>query len=56
MIKTERDELRSEYRSEDLGKDVRGKHLKVYRAGTNLVLHNPEVAAASPTERAINEV
>lgn len=55
MKKAKRDELRPEYRREDLGKGVRGKHLKTYRAGTNLVLLRPEIAAAFPTERAVNE-
>ena len=55
MKKVKRDELRPEYRREDLGKGVRGKYLKAYRAGTNLVLLKPEVAAAFPTERAVNE-
>lgn len=55
MKKVKHDELRAEYRREDLGKGVRGKHLKAYRAGTNLVLLKPEVAAAFPTERAVNE-
>ena len=53
--KVKHDELRPEYRREDLGKGVRGKYLKAYRAGTNLVLLKPEVAAAFPTERAVNE-
>ena len=55
MKKAKRDELRLEYRREDLGKGVRGKHLKAYHAGTNLVLLQPEVAAAFPTERAVND-
>ncbi len=55
MKKAIRDELRKEYRREDLGKGVRGKHLKSCRAGTNLVLLQPEVAAAFPTERAVND-
>ena len=55
MKKVKGDELRSEYHREGLGKGVRGKHLKAYRAGTNLVLLQPEVAAAFPTERAVNE-
>jgi len=54
MKKVKRDELRSEYFREDLGKGVRGKHLKAYRAGTNLVLLQPEVASAFPTDRAVN--
>jgi hypothetical protein len=55
MKKVKRDELRPEYRREDLGRGVRGKYLKAYRAGTNLVLLKPEVAAAFPTERAVND-
>ncbi len=55
MKKVKRDELRPEYRREDLGKGIRGKHLKAYRAGTNLVLLQPEVAAAFPSERAVND-
>lgn len=31
MKKVKRDELRPEYRREDLGKGVRGKYLKAYR-------------------------
>lgn len=55
MRKVKRDGLRPEYRREDLGKGVRGKYLKAYRAGTNLVRLKPEVAAAFPTERAVND-
>lgn len=55
MKKAKSNELRSEYRREDLGKGVRGKHLKAYRAGTNLVRLDPEVAAAFPSDDAVNE-
>jgi len=55
MKKVERDELRPEYRRDDLGKGVRGKYLNAYRAGTNLVLLQPEVAAVFPTDRAVNK-
>ena len=55
MKKAKRDELRKEYHREDLGRGVRGKHLKAYQAGTNLVLLKPEVAAAFPTDEAVNE-
>jgi len=55
MKKAKRDELRPEYGREELGKGVRGKYLKAYRAGTNLVLLEPEVAAAFPTDRAVNK-
>jgi hypothetical protein len=54
-MKKVKSELRPEYRREDLGKGVRGKYLKAYRAGTNLVLLRPEVAAAFPSEKAVND-
>ena len=48
------DELRPEYGKEDLGEGVRGKYLSDYRAGTNLVLLSPDVAAVFPVEKAVN--
>ena len=49
------DELRKEYRREDLGRGVRGKYYRDYIKGTNLVLLQPEVARAFPTSEAVNE-
>ena len=49
------DELRPEYKREDLGKGVRGKYLQEYREGTNLVLLSPDVARVFPTDEAVNE-
>jgi hypothetical protein len=49
------DELRPEYTADVLGRGVRGKYLKQFNAGTNLVLLAPDVAAAFPTEQAVNE-
>ncbi len=49
------DELRPEYRLEDLGTGVRGKYLDSYRAGTNLVLLSPDVAKVFPTDQAVND-
>ncbi len=50
------DELRPEYDLRQLLKDgVRGKYAKRYRAGTNLVLLEPDVARAFSDERAVNE-
>jgi hypothetical protein len=50
------DDLRPEY---DLGQllkgGVRGKYAKRYHAGTNLVLLDPDVRKAFPSERAVNE-
>jgi hypothetical protein len=55
MKKTKTDELRVEYRREDLGRGIRGKHLESYRSGTNLVLLSPDVAKAFPSEEAVND-
>jgi hypothetical protein len=49
------DELRPEYRREDLGQGVRGKYLESYRKGTNLVLLSPDVAEVFSTEGDVNE-
>ncbi|MDA1349813.1 MAG: hypothetical protein O3A47_13260 [Chloroflexi bacterium] len=54
MKKADRDEIHPEYRREDLGTGVRGKHIGAYRGGTNLVLLNPDVAKAFPTEESVN--
>ncbi len=55
MRKSKSDELRPEYRREDLGPGVRGKYLEAYRAGTNLVLLSPDIAKVFPTEQAVND-
>jgi hypothetical protein len=48
--------LRPEY---DLGEllkgGVRGKYAKRYHAGTNLVLLDPDMRKAFPSERAVNK-
>jgi hypothetical protein len=49
------DELRPEYKRKDLGVGIRGKYYEAYQKGTNLVLLSPDVAAAFPTEQAVNE-
>lgn len=50
------DELRPEYNMKSLLKGgIRGKYTERYRAGTNLVLLEPEVAKAFPNEKAVNE-
>jgi hypothetical protein len=38
MKKAKSEDLRPEYRREDLGPGVRGKYLQAYRNGTDLVL------------------
>jgi len=50
------DELRTEYDLRKLLKrGVRGKYAERYRAGTNLVLLEPDVAKVFPSEKAVNE-
>jgi hypothetical protein len=49
------EEMRKEYRREDLGTGVRGKYLNKFRKGTNLVLLSPDVAAAFPDEDSVNK-
>ena len=49
-------ELRPEYDMKSLLKGgVRGKYAARYRAGTNLVLMEPEVAKAFPNDKAVND-
>ena len=49
------DELRPEYKREDLAVGVRGKYFEEYRKGTNLVLLSPDVARVFSTDEAVNE-
>ncbi|MCI0740776.1 MAG: hypothetical protein L0Y72_17130 [Gemmataceae bacterium] len=49
------DDLRAEYDLTKLKGGVRGKYLRRYRAGTNLALLAPDVRAAFPTDKAVNE-
>ncbi len=49
------DEMRSEYDLLQLKGRVRGKYVERYRAGTNLVLLDPDVAAAFPDAKSVNE-
>jgi hypothetical protein len=47
-----RDQMRSEY---DFSGGVRGKYADRYRKGTNVVLLEPEVAAAFPDSTSVND-
>ena len=49
------DELRPKYDETLLKNAVRGKYVRRYRAGTNVVVLAPDVAAAFPTSEAVNE-
>ena len=48
------EEMRAEYRREDFGMGVRGKHFAEYQKGSNLVLLPPELSKVFPTEEAVN--
>jgi hypothetical protein len=48
------DELLPEYDFSQLEGGVRGKYVECYRKGTNLVLLDPDVAQAFPTEDDVN--
>lgn len=54
-VESEADELRPEYDLSQLQGRVRGKYAERYRAGTNLVLLEPDVAAAFPDAKTVNE-
>jgi hypothetical protein len=54
-VEIEEDELRPEYDLSKLKGRVRGKYLERYRAGTNLILLEPDVVAVFPDAKAVNE-
>ncbi len=49
------DDLRDEYDESLLKNGVRGKYVQRLAAGSNIVRLDPDVAAAFPTESAVNE-
>lgn len=49
------DDLRTEYDFASMEGGIRGKYAHRFREGTNIVLLQPEIAAAFPTEAAVNE-
>mgnify|MGYP000117790453 CR=1 FL=1 len=49
------DDMRPEYDFASMKSGVRGKYAGKSRAGTNVVLIEPEVTDAFPTEEAVNE-
>jgi len=53
--KSEEDDLRPEYDFSKMEGHERGKYAKRYREGTNLVLLDPDVAAAFPDAKAVND-
>jgi hypothetical protein len=48
------DNLRPEYDFAQMQGGVRGKYVERYQAGTNLVLLDPDVAQAFPTDESVN--
>ena len=54
MKTVKHEEMRKEYKREDLGKGIRGKYFEDYKKGTNLVLLSPDVAAAFPDDNSVN--
>ena len=51
-----KDELRAEYTRADFAKPlVRGKYAERLREASNIVVLNPEVAAAFPNAEAVND-
>jgi hypothetical protein len=51
----QQDDLRPAYDFSKLKDHVRGKYVERYREGTNLVLLDPDVAAAFPDAKAVND-
>lgn len=51
----EEGDLRPEYDFSKMKGGVRGKYVERYRAGTNLVLLDPDIAAAYPDAKAVND-
>ena len=49
------EEMRKEYKREDLGKGIRGKYFEEYKKGTNLVLLSPDVAAVFRDDASVND-
>ncbi|MCT7997225.1 hypothetical protein [Laspinema olomoucense] len=49
------DELSDEYDFSQLSGGLQGKYVERYQKGTNLVLLDPDVARAFPTQESVNE-
>ena len=50
-----KDDIRKEYTRADFGTLTRGKYAARLAKATNIVVLDPEVAKAFPTERAVND-
>ncbi|NJN84019.1 MAG: hypothetical protein HC802_18240 [Caldilineaceae bacterium] len=49
------DDLRPEYRREDFGSMVRGKHAEQLKKATNIVVLDSDIAEAFPNAQAVNQ-
>ena len=49
------DDIRPEYDLAKLGKGVRGKYLKRYQEGSNVVVIDPDLTDAFPNAKAVND-
>jgi hypothetical protein len=47
--------MRREYDFATMKGGIRGKHVKRYREGTNIVLLEPDIAEAFPNDEAVNQ-
>jgi hypothetical protein len=54
-VETEEEDMRPEYDFSQMKGGVRDKYSERYREGTNLVLLDPDVAAAFPDAKAVND-
>src|SRR5207247_11188429 len=54
LERTTEDELRTEYDLDELGPGVRGKYYRQAKAGTNLVLIEPDLAKVFPDQESVN--
>ena len=52
VYQNDKDEIRPEY---DFSHGVRGKHYEAYRAGTNVVFLDPDVAKAFADSASVNQ-
>lgn len=55
MKKIKKNDIRSEYSREELGRGLRGNYFQAYQSGTNLVLLKPDIATPFPIDTAVNE-
>jgi hypothetical protein len=51
-----KDDMRPEYDFANMKGGVRGKYAAQFRSGTNLMLLDPEIAKAFPTDASVNQV